>query len=72
MRAMYDEANRVAEKCSKIAISLLIVATPIGFIFPKAIFIYFVYYTTDAGRDAFDLPFFMWLVKQLNSIPFKN
>lgn len=60
---MYEEANRVAEKWSKLAFLLLTLATPIGFIFPKAVFIYSIYLTTDAGRDAFVLPFFMWLVE---------
>lgn len=60
MKSVYEEVNRVAEKWSKLAFLLLTLVTPIGFFFPKVAFIYFIYYTTDAGSDAFDLPFFMW------------
>lgn len=61
-RSMYEEPNRVAEKWSKLGFIGFAIITPIMFVFPKAIFVYFIYYTTDAGRDAFDLPFLMWLV----------
>lgn len=61
-RSMYEEPNRVAEKWSKLGYIGFAIITPIMFVFPKAILVYFIYYTTDAGRDAFDLPFLMWLV----------
>lgn len=41
------------------------------FILPKVIVSYFMYFVTDAGRDAFDLPFGMWQVIHLQLLHFR-
>lgn len=62
LRSMYEETNRVVEKWSKLAFLAFARLTPIAFVFSKAALIYLIYYVTDAGSDAFDLPYSMWLV----------
>lgn len=59
---MYKETKRFVEKVSTISFTLLVQLSPICFVFPKAIFCFWVYLTSDLGNDAFDLPFVMWLV----------
>lgn len=62
MRSMYLAANRETEKWCKVAFVLLVILTPICLVLPKALFIYFVYYTMDVSGDAFVLPYLIWLV----------
>lgn len=62
LRSMYEETNRVVKKWSKLAFIAFARLTPIAFVFSKATLIYLIYYVTDAGSDAFDLPYSMWLV----------
>lgn len=62
LRSMYAETDRVVEKWTKLALVLFSRVTPVLFVYSKAILIYLIYYTTDAKRDAFDLPYSMWLV----------
>lgn len=63
-RAMYEETNRIGEKWSKIVFVFWTLINPICFVFPRAIFVYFTYFTTDShsnsANDVFELPFFMW------------
>lgn len=59
-RAMYMETNRIIEKWSQIAFYFITTVTPVGFIFPKTIIVYWIYFTTDFENDAFDLPFDTW------------
>lgn len=59
-RVMYEKTNRFVENLCKITYTIgrkLLV--PI-FILPKAFLSYFTYFTTDAGRAAFELPFPLW------------
>lgn len=52
--------NRLVEKMSKaIHFAVIKLGVP-AFILPKAIFSYFIYFTTDIGNEAFVLPFPMW------------
>lgn len=62
LRTMYVETNQVAEKWSRLAFLAFSRFTPVAFVFSKAILIYFIYYAMDEGKDAFDLPYSMWLV----------
>lgn len=59
---MYEKYNDLIEKLSKLFyLALMYIGGPV-FILPKVILSYFHYYTTDSGRDAFELPLEMWLV----------
>lgn len=57
---MYEKANQLAETWSKmIDFAIVHVSVP-TIIFPKAIVSFFIYYTTEAGPDAFELPIPVW------------
>lgn len=59
-RATYEDTNRMANKWCQIAFIFLTIVTPVCFIFPKTIMSYFIYFTTDSTKDAFDLPYAIW------------
>lgn len=61
-KVLYINANRKIEKWSRIAYFLLALATPIMWIGPKFISSLFVYFTTDLGNDALELPLLEWCV----------
>lgn len=58
--AVYGKANRFAEKFSKIINFFLVRVTICLVLCPKAIVSFFVFYTTDAGPDAFELALPIW------------
>lgn len=59
-RAIHERFNRFIEKFSKIVhFAALKLGVPL-FVLPKAFFCYFIYYTTDAENEAFQLPFLAW------------
>lgn len=60
LKSMCEEKNREGEKWSKLAFLLIAKCTRIVLVSPKAMFSYWTYYTTDAGRDAFVLPYLIW------------
>lgn len=53
---------QLVEKLSRIINFVMMKLGVPLFIIPKAIISYFMFFTTDAGRDAFELPFEMWQV----------
>lgn len=54
---MYEKTNRLVEKVSNmIYIGMMKWGVPF-FVLPKAIVSYVTYFTTDAGSEAFELPF---------------
>lgn len=57
---MYENNVHLVEKVSEIIYFIAINIGVPGFLLPKLIVSYFVYFTTDSGRDAFELPFDMW------------
>lgn len=59
-KAIYDRTNRFAEKWSRISNFILVYVSAPLYVFPKAIISYIIYYTTDAGPDAFGLPLPVW------------
>ena len=59
-KKMYKKTNRTVEKLCKI-VYLVIVKVPVpALILPKAFACFFIYLTTDAGPNAFELPFPVW------------
>lgn len=59
-RAMYEETNRLVEELSE---TIYFAATKLAlpsFLLPKVFASYLIYFTTNAGNDAFDLPISMW------------
>lgn len=61
-RAMYEKTDRLVEKISKIIEFVFVYVSVPGYVLPKAIFSLFMYFTTDSGRNAFELPLPTWLV----------
>ena len=57
---MYEKTDRLVEKISKIIEILIVYVSPPSFVLPNAVYSYFVYFTTDLGPDAFELPFPTW------------
>lgn len=61
-RAIYEQCNQLAEKITKLMQIVVVHVSVPGFVLPKAIYSYFVYFTTDLGVDAFVLPIPTWWV----------
>lgn len=57
IRAVHEKCNQFIEKLSRIVYFAVIKLGVPGLVLPKAMLSYFLYYTADAGRDAFELPF---------------
>lgn len=58
--ALYKQADQIVEKWSKRITNFIPKIILITFIFPKAMQSYFVYFTTDLGAKAFELPIPVW------------
>lgn len=61
--SVYQDCNELVEKLCKILYILFVNISAPGFIMPKIVLSFFLYFTTDSGADAFDLPLPMWLEK---------
>lgn len=59
-KIMYEKTNQLAEKISEILYFLIVKVSVPGLVLPRAALSYFVYYTTDARSDAFQLPIPTW------------
>lgn len=59
-KAVYQHANHLVEKLSRIGYFLIAIVSPVCIVFPKAIVSYFMYFATDLGIEAFELPLFYW------------
>lgn len=64
-KVLYDEVNRLVEKCSEIAYFVMVKLTAVCIVLPKFGISMFVYLTTDLGYDAFELPFPAWWVDKI-------
>lgn len=57
---MYKKTDRLTEKIGKgIQLVIVYISVP-GFVLPKGIYSLFMYFTTNLGRDAFELPIPTW------------
>lgn len=59
-KTLYERTNQLAEKCSEIVYFLIVSVSVPGFVLPKAILSYFLYFTTDLGSEAFETPIPIW------------
>lgn len=59
-RSIFYKTNQFEEKFSKVILFVMVKITPICAIWPWCINIYFIYFTSDLGTDAFELPCPMW------------
>lgn len=66
-KAMYDETNRQIEKWTKIIDVVVVKVTSRFAIIPQIVLCYFLYFTTDLGNDAFELPFAIWYGLKVDS-----
>lgn len=65
MKITYDEVNRRIEKYSEIAYIVMVKVSPVLLVLPKFVVAMFVYYTTDEGDEALELPFPLWSVNKI-------
>lgn len=59
-RPMYERTNQQAENYSKIIYFLIVYVSAPSFVLPKAMLSYFLYFTTDLGFEAFEMPIPQW------------
>lgn len=59
-KAAYEKSNQLAEQWSKITNFVLETVSVPAIVLPKAIISFIIYYTTDAGPDAFELSVPVW------------
>lgn len=59
-KGIYEEVNGQIEKWGKIIYFVIAELSPICMIVPKAILCLLVYFTTDLGQEAFELPVLEW------------
>lgn len=59
-RSIYTETNQLEEKLSVIILFVIIEMTCVCIFVPWTIHVFFIYFATDLGADAFELPCSMW------------
>ena len=57
---MYKKTNQLVEKWCKIAYLIIVKMVGPSCVLPKAMVCFFMYFTTDLGSDAFELPIPAW------------
>lgn len=60
-KAKCEDINEIVEKWSEIIYFVVAKVAIIVAVLSKAIFCFFIYFTTEFDGDAFELPFPMWL-----------
>lgn len=60
LKAIMDETNRRVENWCDIGEFVMIKVTPFCLVIPRAIISYVIYFATNAGNEAFVLPFLQW------------
>lgn len=58
-KKIYMDTLRKIERYCKL-ITTIVFATQLGFVLPKAVHCFYIYFTTDAGPNAFELPLPTW------------
>lgn len=72
-QAIFKETNQLVEKISEFIFLFMAKMTPAALTLPPLIYSFFIYFTTDLGRDAFILPSPMWWAyMQLDMISFNE
>lgn len=59
-KAIYTETSQTTEKWTQRAFILMTIVTPVCLTLPLTLVDFFIYFTTDLGREAFDMPFSTW------------
>lgn len=59
-KQMIEKTNQLVEKSCKTAYFIIVQVGVPSIILPRVVVSYFVFFTTDAGREAFELPFQAW------------
>lgn len=59
-KAIYEKTNRITEMICKFMYFFIVSVVVPGFILPKAFYSFFIYFTTELGNYAFELPVPMW------------
>lgn len=58
--SIFHETMKLIEKLSEITFFVMVKVTPITACLLRCAYTFFIYFTTDAGNAAFELPFPMW------------
>lgn len=58
--AAFKETNRLVKRSCEIGHFVLVKVSPTCTVLPQAIISYVIYWTTNAGSEAFGLPFLFW------------
>lgn len=59
-KAIYKRTGRLVEKLTRIIHFAIAIVSPVCYIFPKTFITYFMFFATDLGNEAFELPLFYW------------
>lgn len=59
-KKIYDEIIDLMEKLDRFIYFVMLNVTLPSLVFPKYIVCYYIYFTTDMGTDAFELPLPVW------------
>lgn len=59
-KAIYKGSNRLVEKLSRIVHFAIAIVSPVCMVLPKAVASYLIYFFTNLGNEAFELPLFYW------------
>lgn len=57
---IYSKTDEKVKKWNRWINLLMVKVTPIGATLPKFILSFLLYFATDLGQSAFELPFFEW------------
>lgn len=59
-KAIVCDTNRLVERWCEVGEFVFVKVSPIGLVFPRVLVSYIVYFATDAGNEAFELPLLHW------------
>lgn len=68
-RTFFHEANQVEEKLSKIIFFIMVDMTPGCVFVPWIGYVFLIYFTSDLGNAAFELPCPMWYAIHAEFLP---
>lgn len=71
-KVIYDRASRLVEMLSRIIHIVAATISPVCYIFPRTILSYFLYFATDSGNEAFELPLLYWWISKFYWIMLKS
>lgn len=71
-KAIYEDLHARMEKWTELIHLANVKVTLPCVVIPKFVMSFYVYYTTDVGGDAFQLPTYAWLVELFRFVKFEH